>query len=75
MSIDATELITYIQSILDTLRKAEGNGFVLKMPVEFELAVINTKKKKGGISIYIADVSGISQKEAISKIKFSFGGV
>jgi hypothetical protein len=70
--IDGEELTTYIKSVLDTLSKVNSENFRLEYPVEFELSIINTKKKGGGIKIFVVDAHKKTEKEAISKIKFSF---
>lgn len=48
----------------------EGKKYRLSGSIEFEVAVVNVKKGKGGIRLLVADASGKIGKENISKIKF-----
>lgn len=70
--VDSDELTNYVKTVLDTLRKIEADGFRLEYPVDFELSIVNTKKKGGGIKIFLVDAHQKTEKEALSKIKFSF---
>jgi len=71
MDIESKELEEFLSSSLSAIKKgAEGSGdFRIAEPVEFDLAVINTKEAGGGLKIYIAKAEGKFKSEEISHIK------
>ena len=62
---------TTIESVKEGLKGKECGVAGL---IEFEIAVIKTKKGQGGFRFLIADASGKYSKESISRIKFSVLG-
>ncbi|OHA70317.1 MAG: hypothetical protein A3H01_00750 [Candidatus Wildermuthbacteria bacterium RIFCSPLOWO2_12_FULL_40_9] len=71
MNINSEELEKYLQSSLSAIKNGiEGSGdFCIIEPIEFDLAVINTKEGGGSIKIYIAKAEGNLKSEEISHIK------
>jgi len=68
ISEDLKEIVsTTIESIKEGMK---GKGVGLGGPIEFEIAVVKTKKGKGGFRFLIAEASGDYGKENISKISF-----
>lgn len=72
MKIESTELEDYIKSSLTSIKKgvhADGS-FRIQGMIEFDLAVINTKEKRGGLKIYVVGVGGKFKSQQISRIRF-----
>jgi hypothetical protein len=71
MNINSEELEKYLQSSLSAIKKGiEGSGdFRITEPIEFDLAVINTKEGGGGLKISIVKAEGNLKLEEISHIK------
>ncbi|MEX1995812.1 MAG: hypothetical protein WD884_00335, partial [Nitrosopumilaceae archaeon] len=63
----------FVKSVLIAVDNSKTREFRLKSNVEFELSILTKKEASGKMSILIADVGGIYEKEAVSKIKFSMG--
>ncbi len=70
MDIESKELEEFLSSSLSAIKKGvEGSGdFRIAKPVEFDLAVINTKEGEGGLKIYVAKAEGRLKSEEISHI-------
>ena len=71
MKIEPKELEEFLSSSLSAIKKGvERDGdFRIKEPIEFDLAVINTKEAGGGLKIYVAKAEGNLKSEQISHIK------
>lgn len=63
----------YITSVLDDIADAlKGReGFALAGKIQFDIAVVNTKSKTGGLKVYVIGAEGQHKSEEISRIKFS----
>ncbi len=71
MNIESKELENYIKSSVSAIKDGvEGTGFEVVKPIEFNLAVTNTKEGGGGLKIYVAKAEGKLKSEEISHIKF-----
>ena len=71
MDIESRELSEYIKSsITDIKNGVPGTGFKISKPIEFNLAVTNTKEGGGGLKIYVANAEGKLKSEELSHIKF-----
>jgi len=71
MKIESDELRDFVSSTIDSIENGlEGKKYRLSGSIEFEVAVVNIKKGKGGIRLLVADASGKIGKENTSKIKF-----
>lgn len=71
MEIESKELKDYINSSVVAIKNGvEGTGFEIVKPIEFNLAVTNTKEGGGGLKIYVAKAEGKLKSEEISHIKF-----
>lgn len=68
--IDSEELEELIRSTIASIEKGKGKNYRLSGNIEFEVAVVNVKKAKGGVKLLVVDASGKYRKETISKIKF-----
>lgn len=73
MEIDSVELSNYVKSTIEGIENGLKESYKLKGEIEFELAVINTKEREGGLKIKIVNVGGSLSKENVSKIKFKVG--
>ena len=76
MNIDSEDLREYVVNVVNAIKSSEkkiDQELGLTKDIDFELAVVHTKKVGGGIKIIIANVEGNYQNETISKIKFSIG--
>lgn len=71
MNVKSKELEEFLSSSLSAIKNgAEGSGdFYIAGPIEFDLAVINTKEAGGGLKIYIVKAKGSLKSEEISHIK------
>ncbi len=65
------ELQEYLDSALSAIKKGvEGKGeFRIIEPIEFDLAVVNTKEGEAGFKIYVLSMGGKISSEQISRIK------
>lgn len=71
MNIESKELEEYINSSITAIKNGvRGTGFEIVKPIEFNLAVINTKEGGGGLKIYVAKAEGKLKSEEISHMKF-----
>ena len=71
MKIDSEELKDFVSSTIDNIEEGlKGRKYRLSGSIEFEVAVVNVKKKEGGLKLFVVDASGKSGKEGLSKIKF-----
>lgn len=70
VKIDSEELEELIRSTISSIEKGKGKDYRLHGSVEFEVAVVNVKKAKGGVKLLVVDASGKYGKETVSKIKF-----
>lgn len=73
LSEDPDELAQYLKGALESIKKSQTDLFQVRPPVEFELAVVNTKDKGGKFRIIVADVNVKYETQYISKIKISYG--
>jgi hypothetical protein len=72
MKFDGEELKGFISSVIESVRSGTASqGCGLTTPIQFELAIISSKKKDVGISIHVVDASSKHSNEVVSKIKFS----
>ena len=71
MTIKSKELEDFLSSSLSAIKNGtEGSGdFSIVGPIEFDLAVINTRETGGGLKIYIVKAKGNLKSEEISHIK------
>ena len=71
MEEENKELQEYLDSALSAVKKGvEGRGeFRIIDPIEFDLAVVNTKEGGAGIRIYVLSMGGKISSEQISRIK------
>ena len=72
MEFDGEELQSFISSVIKSVRSgiaSQNCGFTA--PIQFELAIISSKKKDVGISIHVVDASSKHSNEVVSRIKFS----
>lgn len=70
-NIDSEDLKDLVSSTIDSIEKGlKDRKYLLSGIIEFEVAVVNFKKGKGGIKLLVVDASGKVGKENISKIKF-----
>lgn len=71
MEIESKELQDYIRSSITAVKNGvDGAGFRIVKPIEFSLAIINTKEGGGGLKIYVAKAEGKLKSEEISHIRF-----
>lgn len=71
MDIESKELESFIKSSIVAIKNgAQGAGFKIRNPIEFNLAVINISEGGGGFKIYVAKAEGKLKSEEISHIKF-----
>lgn len=71
MKIESKELHDFIRSTVTAVKEGvAGTGFSIQKPVKFNLAIITTKEKGGGLKIYVADAKGKLKSEEISHIEF-----
>jgi len=70
MQINSQELKDYINSVLTSVQNGVTPGFHLSGPIEFNLAVTNTRSGEGGLKVYVAKAEGKLKTEEISHIKF-----
>jgi len=71
VDIDSKELKDFINSAINGVKSGlNDQDYVVAGAIEFELAVVKTKKKDAGISIYVVDASTKYGKETVSRIKF-----
>ena len=73
MKLQSKELTEYIKAVKDAVESASEDSFQITSDIEFELAVINSKEKGGGLKLFVVDAKGKFEDQAISKIKFSMG--
>jgi len=70
-NIESEELKDFVSSTIDSIEKGlEGKKYRLSGSIEFEVAVVNVKKKEGGVKLYVVGASGKYGKEELTKIKF-----
>ena len=67
------ELEKFVRSTIESIKKGTPDGFTIRGPVEFELAVVKIKEATGGFKLFVVDASGKYDKEALSRIKFKIG--
>jgi len=68
---NSEELKDFISSTLQSVKSGlKEEDYLVAGTVEFELAVVKTKKKGAGLRIYVVDASAKYNKEVISRIKF-----
>jgi len=72
MDKEPTELEQYLKNALKSIEKSQTSLFKVQPPIEFELVVVNTKDKGGGIRVMIADANVKYKTESLSKIKISY---
>lgn len=70
VKIDSEELEELIKSTIASIEKGKGKDYRLIGNIEFEVAVVNVRKGKGGVRLLVVDASGKYGKETASKIKF-----
>jgi len=70
--VEENELETYLKNALKSIEKSQTKLFKVQPPIEFEIAVVNTKDKSGGIRVMIADANVKYKTESLSKIKISY---
>ena len=70
MQIESKELSDFIRSTIESIENGLKEGYTLSSDIEFELAVVNTKKGKGGLKLFVVNASADIGKESVSKIKF-----
>lgn len=71
MKIESEELEEYINSSIMAIKNGlKGTGFEIVKPIEFDLALVNTKEGGGGLKIYVAKAEGKLKSEEINHIKF-----
>lgn len=71
VKIDSEELKDFVSSTIDNIEEGlKGRKYRLSGSIEFEVAVVNVKKKEGGLKLFVVDASGKFSKEGLSKIKF-----
>lgn len=81
MQIDSQELTEYIKGVITAIESAtQNNNHYLSGNVEFDLAVVTTKKGEGSLKLFVVNAGGEIEKEAISRVKFqiakdTFAGV
>lgn len=63
----------YISSVLDDIEDAlkERTRYVLRGPIKFNIAVVNTKERGGGLKVYVVGAEGRHKSEEISRLQFS----
>lgn len=72
MKIESQELEEYLHSSLVSIKDAVSKaGFRLSDPVEFNLAIINSREGGGGLKIYVANAGGKLKFEEVSHIKIT----
>jgi hypothetical protein len=70
MKVEAQELEEYLRASLNAIRTGvETSRFLLDGPVEFNLAVTNTKEGDVGVKIYVASAEGKVRSEEVSHIR------
>lgn len=70
MKIESEELSDFVGSTIDSIEKGlKGKKYRLSGSIEFEVAVVNVKKAKGGIRLLVVDASGKYDKKNMTKIK------
>jgi len=71
MKEKSKELKEYLESALRAIKDGvEGSGdFRIKEPIEFDLAVVNTKEAGAGFKIYVLNAGGKINTEQVSRIK------
>jgi len=71
---DNTELSSFIRNTPDSIDNAtRETKYSLASKVDFELAVVTSKKVGGGLKIIVADIGSKYENEKLSKMKFSIG--
>lgn len=70
--VDSKELKDFISSAINSIKSglSEQDHVVALGVIEFELAVVKTKRKGAGFNIHVVDASAKYDKEVVSKIKF-----
>ena len=73
LKLQSKELTEYITAVKDAIDSASQDSFQITSDIEFELAVINSKEKGGGLKLFVVDAKGKFEDQVISKIKFTMG--
>lgn len=64
------EIEEFVRQTIEKVQNALPKGWRVKDVIRFEISIIKTTKGKGGLKMYVAELSGDCQKESISKICF-----
>lgn len=71
MKVESKELEDYIESSLTAIKRAVARaGFSIAKNIEFDLAIINSRKGEAGLKIYVAKAGAKLKSEEISHLKF-----
>lgn len=74
MEIESKEITDFINAVKDGIAKSQADGtFELMSNVDFELSVVAKKQGEGKVNIVIAGIGAESEKQSISRIRFSMG--
>jgi len=69
--VDSEELKKFVSSTIGSINSGlKEQEYLVAGAIEFELAVVKSKKKGAGLRIYVVDASAKYDKEVVSKIKF-----
>lgn len=71
MDVRSKEIQEYIKSSIIAIKQGiEGTDFEIIKPIEFDLAVVNTKEGDGDLKIYVIKAGGRLKSEEINHIRF-----
>jgi len=72
-SVEGSELEKFIDSTIESIRKALPKEGRILGTIRFELAVVTTKSAEGGLKILVIHAGGKYAKEKLSRITFEIG--
>ncbi len=71
--VEDSELEKFVQSTIESIRRALPKEGRIIGSIRFELAVVTTRSAEGGLKIFVAHAGGKYAKEELSRITFEIG--